>query len=168
MIKLNLGSGDKIIKGYFNVDLYSEKPWTIIDDITTLEKTIESLGLDHRKVDEIYSSHSLMCVPESRLLSTLKLWRRLLKKGGELIIETTDLDKQIREYNKDHFANSEIVVRSLFGDGVRDGEGLKYQFNSYLLGTWLERAGFKHITVISQPKHSKHKEEFNLTMRAVK
>jgi len=171
MIKLNLGSSDTYLKGYVNIDLYVDdidnRLVDIVDDITTLEKTIKTLGLDSVKVDEIYSSHSLMCVPENKMLDTLKLWRSLLKEEGKLIIETTDLGKQIDKYNE-NIRNSEKVIRSLFGNDVRDGNGLRYQFNYYILKRWLMRAGFKNITRINQPEHSGHDENFNLIVRAIK
>jgi len=170
MIKLNLGCGDKYLVGWFNVDLYADVV-DIRDDITTLTKTIHTLGLNdpagHFKVDEIYSAHSLMCVPEAQLKDTLVLWKELLKDGGRLVIETTDLDKQAVDISK-NCKNSEIIVHSLFGDGIQDGDGLKYQFNYYLLELWLRRAGFKEIKKIKQPDISEHKKEFNLAVEAIK
>ena len=164
MIRLNLGNGDKYLIGYYNVDLYADAV-DIRDDITTLEEIVKKFGLG--SVDEIYSSHSLMCVSERKMKNTLVLWKDLLKDGGRLVIETTDLDRQVEEYRKD-VRNSETVVRSLFGDGVQDGKGLKYQFNYYLLRLWLERAGFDIIRKIKQPEISEHKEDFNLTVEAIK
>jgi len=164
MIRLNLGCGKNYLEGYVNVDLYTDKV-DVKDDITILDKVRWRIGT--KKVNEIYSAHSLMCVPETQLLDTLKLWWDFLRDEGVLIIETVDLDKQIKEYNKD-IRNSEIVVRSLFGDNKQDGKGLRYQFNFYLLKLWLERAGFRNVEEIKQSEHSVHDSKYNLTVRAIK
>ena len=164
MIKLNLGCGYQYLEGYINVDLYAEKV-DERDDIEILERV--TTIMDESKFDEIYSAHSLMCVPEGKLLSTLTLWKGLLKEGGKLIIETTDLDKQIKKYNQD-IKHSEVVIRSLFGNDIMDGKGLRYQFNFYLLELWLKRAGFKNITKIEQPEYSVHNSKFNLIVEAIK
>ena len=169
-MKLNLGCGDQYLVGWFNVDLYADVV-DIRDDITTLTKTIHTLGLNdpagHFKVDEIYSAHSLMCVPEAQLKDTLVLWKELLKDGGRLVIETTDLDTQVDRYNK-NIKSSEKVIRSLFGNDIQDGKGLRYQFNYYLLRLWLERTGFSIIRKIKQPDFSEHQKEFNLIVEAIK
>jgi len=166
MIKLNLGCGDNYLAGYVNVDLYNDKA-DIKDDISSLVNVMVNCNLGQDTVDEIYSSHSLMCVPETMILGTLKHWNVLLKNGGKLIIETTDFEKQMLEYSNDR-ASAEIVMHSLFGDNIQDGAGLRYQFDFYLLKKWLERAGFKNITKIEQPKYSKHNKEFNLCVEATK
>lgn len=164
-IKLNLGCGRCILPGYINVDLYETGQEVFADDITKLNRL--SKDVKRGSVSEIYSSHSLMCVPEIKLIPVLKLWRSFLRRGGKLIIETTDLDKQISEYNRD-IKNSEIVVHSIFGDNMQDGAGLRYQFNLYLLKLWLKRAGFKSVRKIRQRKDSKHLLKYNLTVEAIK
>lgn len=163
-LKLNLGCGKNILDGYLNVDLFNRKA-DIIDDITTLTNVIKICGYDY--VEEIYSAHSLMCVPENKLLNTLKLWYKLLKEGGKLIIETTDFKKQIEEYINDRDCIKK-VIRSLFGNNKDDGDGLRYQFDYKLLKYWLSKAGFRNIKKIKQPKFSKHNEEYNLCVKANK
>lgn len=163
-IKLNLGCGDHCLEGYVNVDLYSAKA-DISDDITDLRHVYARFGAGN--ADEIYSAHSLMCVPEGKMMDTLLAWKGLLREGGRLVVETTDLDRQIGEYVRD-VRNARKVVRSLFGNGVRDGLGIRYQFNFDLLKMWLERAGFRDIKKISQPNHSRHNQEFNLAVEAIK
>lgn len=165
MIKLNLGCGDNILDGYINVDLYNDKA-DIKDDITSLiNVSVNSVKIG--TVDEIYSSHSLMCVPENRLKDTLKLWHSFLKEGGRIVIETTDFEKQMLEYSNDR-NNGGIVMRSLFGDNIQDGMGLRYQFDYWLLKSWLERSGFKDVKRIDQPSYSKHNPTYNLCVQATK
>lgn len=163
-IKLNLGCGNHYLENFCNIDLYANRV-DIRDDIETL--SIVRMTIGEGEVDKIYSAHSLMCIPEKRLLLALKTWRKLLKKNGKIIIETADFDRQIAEYNKD-VKNTESVMRSIFGDGAQDGKGLRYQFNFYLLRVWLIKAGFKNIKKIKQPRHSRHKQEFNLVVQATK
>jgi len=161
-IKLNLGCGKHILKKpYINVDLYENADFK--DDISKLPSIIYNYGFD--SIDEIYSAHSLMCVPENKMLDTLKLWYMLLKKGGVLIIETTDLDRQIYEFIN---GNEKKAIHSLFGDNIQDGLGIRYQFNYSLLNYWLTEAGFRNIEKTKQLEYSKHNEEYNLCVKAIK
>ena len=163
-IRLNLGSGKKCLNGYVNVDLYSYKA-EITDDIATLFEVTKIFGLN--SIEKIYSSHSLMCIPERKLLKALKIWKGLLKEDGILIIETTDFEKQVEEYIKDK-KSAKNVMYSLFGNNKDDGLGLRYQFDFDLLNYWLEKAGFRDIERIKQPEYSSHNEEYNLCVKGIK
>jgi len=165
MTKLNLGCGEHYLDGYINIDLYNNKA-DVNDDITSLLNLAVNF-VEHGTVDEIYSSHSLMCVPENKMLATLKLWHTFLKEGGKIIIETTDFEIQVNDYINDK-QNSSKVIRSLFGNNVDDGLGLRYQFDFWLLRRWLESAGFKYIKKVNQPEYSYHNEKYNLTVEAIK
>jgi SAM-dependent methyltransferase len=88
-MKIHLGCGGTYLEGYINID-YPTDDKTIMDvkadvyqDITTLEYADNSL-------DEIRSHHLFEHFNRVDALKLLVKWRRWLKPGGKLVIETPD------------------------------------------------------------------------------
>ncbi len=77
---LNLGCGNKPMKGYVNVDLYNEK---FADQIVDLNKT---LPWDDETYDLIYSDNVFEHV--QNLIQLIRECYRVLKKDGYLVIKT--------------------------------------------------------------------------------
>jgi len=75
MIKLNLGCGKKTLKSFINIDKFEKGKNIINDDITKLE------SIEKGTVDFIYSAHSLICVPETKLLDTFWASKPLLTEN---------------------------------------------------------------------------------------
>jgi predicted SAM-dependent methyltransferase len=88
MIRLNLGSGDKPIPGYINVDIASSrggKRPDIEDDVRILSTIEESYA------DEILAVHLIEHIDRWEVLDVLVRWNKILKPGGKLVIETPNL-----------------------------------------------------------------------------
>ena len=87
-IKLNLGCGDKILDGYINIDINTErrsnKP-DIIADIRDL-KTIKTAI-----ADEILAVHVIEHFFYWEAVPLLTSWRRILKPNGKIILECPNL-----------------------------------------------------------------------------
>ena len=81
---LNLGSGDKLLDGYQNIDPYA--PGAIADDQVTLQ-TIQD---DSSSL--IYSSHAIEHSGHRKTIKALKRWHAVLKTGGTLFISLPNLD----------------------------------------------------------------------------
>lgn len=98
LIKLNLGCGDKILKGYTNVDVVSERAGKLPDiicDIRYLEKFSDNYA------DEILAVHVVEHFWRWEVGAILKEWVRVLKPGGKMILECPNLTSACEEFLKD-------------------------------------------------------------------
>ena len=87
-VRLNLGCGDKILPGYINIDTAAErkgKKPDIVADIKNLKNIKTSIA------DEILAVHVIEHFYYWEVIPLLAGWRRILKKGGKLIIECPNL-----------------------------------------------------------------------------
>ena len=83
LVKLNLGCGDKILPGYVNVDVASEragKQPDVICDVRKLDK------FDTGHADEILAVHVVEHFWRWEVVDILKEWVRVLKPGGKMIL----------------------------------------------------------------------------------
>jgi ubiquinone/menaquinone biosynthesis C-methylase UbiE len=96
MIKLNLGCGDKILPGYINVDVASERAGKKPDVISDIRK----LTFNDNYADEILSVHVIEHFWRWEVFDILKEWIRVLKPGGRLILECPNLQSACEEFLK--------------------------------------------------------------------
>jgi glycosyltransferase involved in cell wall biosynthesis len=89
--KLNLGSGDKAMPGYVNVDLFKGP---IVDEIFQFD----DIPYKDASISGIHSEHSLEHVPFARVEKALNEWYRVLTPGGELLLKMPDFDDCCRKY----------------------------------------------------------------------
>ena len=97
-IKLNLGCGKRILKGYTNIDLHNTKA-DILHDLTT------PLLYDNNTVDEILAEHIVEHFHPEEWYRIVADWSRVLKPGGILHIYTPDIIRCA----KNLIAESEII-----------------------------------------------------------
>jgi len=98
LVKLNLGCGDKILPGYVNVDVASEragKQPDVICDVRKLEK------FDNGHADEILAVHVVEHFWRWEVVDILKEWVRVLKPGGKMILECPNLKSACEEFLKE-------------------------------------------------------------------
>lgn len=81
-MRLNLGCGGDLIAGYVNVDLYNERADVRCD--------VTKLPYDNDSTDEVLASHVIEHFDFKEAFNVLKEWRRVLKVGGLLVVETPD------------------------------------------------------------------------------
>jgi SAM-dependent methyltransferase len=94
-IKLNLGCGDKILPGYINVDVASERSGNrpdVISDIRDLN------GFPDAYADEVLAVHVVEHFWRWEVLEVLKEWCRVLKPGGKMILECPNLKSACEEF----------------------------------------------------------------------
>lgn len=82
MIKLNLGCGPQLMKGFVNVDSSEEEKPDVVADVVKLPYEDDS-------VDEIFASHILEHIDWR--VPALEEWHRVLKPGGLITVCVPDL-----------------------------------------------------------------------------
>ena len=108
-IKLNLGSRDRVIPGFKNMDCDAHPNVDYVGDVSNLSH------LKDGEVSEIYASHILEHFPHVRTLEILKEWNRVLEVGGILYIGVPDFKRTIEIYRKvGHL--TDWMVNFLWGD----------------------------------------------------
>ncbi len=88
-MKLHLGSGEKYLEGYINIDFPIEKH-TVQTPRADLFTDITKLSYPENSVDEIRSHHLFEHFSRAEALKLLVRWRSWLKPDGLLVIETPD------------------------------------------------------------------------------
>src|SRR3990167_5594341 len=81
LVKLYLGNGYEYWDGFVNIDL---NPSCAESDIY-MDCTDLSV-FDDNSIDEIHTYHTIEHIGHRRLVPMLIEWRRVLKKGGKIII----------------------------------------------------------------------------------
>jgi len=84
--RIDIGSGDNPNQGYVHVDIQDVPEVDIIS-------LADDLKLPDSSVEEIYSSHLIEHFTRTQLDTVLQEWRRVLKKGGTVVIKTPDILK---------------------------------------------------------------------------
>lgn len=139
VVRLNLGCGEKRLRGYINVDLYGTP-----DEYHDFTK----LPYPENSVDEILGVHILEHIFISKIEETLKNWYKVLKTGGRLILEMPDLKKILGFFQKDD-PNLFKTMYALYGKEVGSGrveDVHKWCWTFATLKPILEHIGFKDIT----------------------
>ncbi len=93
--KLNLGCGDKILPGYVNVDVVESRRGFKPDVICDLHK-LTPFG--DNSVDGILSVHVVEHFWRWEVLEILQEWVRVLKPGGQMILECPNLLAAANEF----------------------------------------------------------------------
>lgn len=127
-IKLNLGCSNNIKNGYINIDLYHNDPRVIISDVRNLS------FLEDNSVDEIIAHDILEHLPFHESSDILKEWCRVLKIGGIISIQTTNINEHILAlvHNKWNLARLNYMLFAGIGwtDGIsRDHDWHKSTYN---------------------------------------
>ena len=95
MKKLNLGCGDKLLEGYINVDVAPSRRGLEPDVLCDLH---ELSPFENESIDEILSVHVIEHFWRWEVIDILKEWRRVLKPGGQLILECPNLQSACERF----------------------------------------------------------------------
>ncbi len=91
-MKLHLGCGDKILKGFTNVDIRKKEGVDLVDDISSLSE------IKNESVELIYACHVLEHFGRYEYKKVLKRWYDVLETGGTLRLAVPDLKKVFHLY----------------------------------------------------------------------
>ena len=160
MIRLNLGCGDLIMKGWVNVDLYCE--------LADVKSDVRKLPFPDEYADEIYSSHVIEHFHFKEAFEVLKEWRRVLKPGGMITLETPDLYASCKKFVESDNDTRLGLYAHFFSEAWR-GPGFYHLFlyTEEQLRWTLEVCEFKNVARIRANRYI-GKEDICLGMTAEK
>lgn len=113
-LKLHLGCGNYYLEGYINID-FPPSEHTIMKPKADLFADLRSLYYKDGSVDEIRNHHVFEHFSRAEALKLLLTWRRWLKVGGRLHIETPDFDRCLIYYFFCGFKTKSEIGRHIFG-----------------------------------------------------
>ena len=130
MTKLNLGAGDTKFEGYLSVDKY--------DKAADVQADLADLPFEDNSVESIIAYQVIEHIPYNETEQMFKEMYRVLKPGGEALIECPDIE----------YAAMEICItgdiedkwlRHIWGEYYRPWDGNRYE-------DYLNHEGSKHVT----------------------
>lgn len=95
VVRLNLGCGDKILDGYINVDVSPSRAGKSPDVLCDLHRLSP---FSNDQADEILAVHVIEHFWRWEVVDILKEWLRVLKPGGQMILECPNLISACREF----------------------------------------------------------------------
>lgn len=137
--RINMGCGYDYKEGYLNIDLTDFVKADLVADTTDLSMLPDSY------YEEIYAKDVLEHIPRNKTEKTLKEWSRLLKDGGKIFIQTSNvinLAEMLKrvEYSKYEFQQS--MLQCLFGTQAHEGDFHYYGFTASQLSNMMKNVGF--------------------------
>ena len=159
MIKLNLGCGGMILPDYTNCDKYDER--------ADLKCDVVDLPFDDNSVDHIYASHIIEHFDFYQAFDVLKEWRRVLKEGGSLAVETPDLLGTCKAFIKGEESRRVELYGHFFATPWIDGQVHKFLYTETQIKWTLEKTGFKDIKKVPALRYIGC-EDINLKMECLK
>lgn len=138
-VKLNLGSRDRDIPGFKNMDIDKHANVDYVGDVSDLSR------FEDKSVSEIYASHILEHFPHTQTLKVLKEWRRVLNDGGILYIGVPDFRRTIELYTAINGIN-DWIINYLYGDQEYTTAFHYTAFDERRLSDFLLKAGFSEAS----------------------
>lgn len=164
LLKLNLGSGNRPLRGYINIDLHSPLS-NVCFNLTN------KLPFSDNSIDEIYARHLIEHFTRLEWQAVKKDWYRVLKPGGLLIIECPDIERCVKRF----LDNSEgrrwsYWIMTIYGgqDLFGPGHVHKNGFNLEKLSSDLEEEGFKVLEYSWLYDETPNPDGFNLHLKSIK
>lgn len=137
IMKLHLGCGNKILKGFINVDVREMEGVDLIDDVSKLK------SITNNSVDLIYACHVLEHFGRHEYMSVLKRWYEVLNDGGILRISVPNFSEIVNQYNK----NKDLpkLIGLLYGGQTYEQNYHYYAWDFESIEKDLISIGFKSV-----------------------
>lgn len=136
-MKLHIG-GRQVKEGWKILNIKKDDGVDFVGDICDLGQFATE------SIDEIYASHVLEHVPQSKALDTLKGINRVLKHGGKCYISVPDMDILAHMFINPQASPQEKfhVMRMMFGGQTDEFDFHFFGWNQLFLKDFLGQAGF--------------------------
>jgi len=137
-MKLNLGCGGDYKKGYLNVDAF---------DTTVADKIMSAFNLDLKdnSFDEVFMSQIIEHLGIVGSIFSLSECFRVLKPGGQLIIETPDIRKSFQKFLDGDRETRKNILPWIYGVDI-PGMSHRFCYPEDLLEKTLQDIGFVNIS----------------------
>ena len=160
-MKLNIGCGNYCLDEWVNLDIKKHDPKTnVLADARSLPFKDESF-------DEIYSSHLIEHFGFQETFGVLKEWKRVLREGGKLVVETPDflgLCNRFLIVDEEERVRMYTHIFGWFGDPLQLHQFL---YTATQLQWTLDLVGFRYITRVPALRYPGG-EDINLKMECLK
>ncbi len=139
-IRLNLGSRDRKIPGFLNMDIDAHEGVDIVGDVSDLSR------FEDGSVHQVFASNVLEHFPHPQTLSVLKEWHRVLRPGGILFVSVPDFARAVEIYK--HLGLEDWIQNFICGD-----QGYKTAFHyaifdDHRLRDLVLKAGFRECSLV--------------------
>lgn len=141
-IKLNLGSRNRTLPGFKNMDCDPHPGVDFVGDVSDLSRFANG------EIDEIYASHVLEHFPSDKTLPVLKEWGRVLKTNGILYVAVPDFRRAVELYLR--LGLNDWVQNYLWGDQHYPTAFHYAGFDEQKLTRLLSGAGFCDVQKVGQ------------------
>lgn len=148
-VKLHLGCGGDIKPGWVNVDLTVKHPEIVNLDITNTDQLAMTFG----DVDEIYAQEVIEHLHPSKLIPTLRGWRKLLRPGGKIQTTCPDAEWCIANMQKQREKESidgawfQDAQNRIFGSRRYPGDEHQQLMFREKVEDYFRAAGFEKIEI---------------------
>lgn len=145
-MKLNLGSRNRSLEGFHNVDCDAHPNVDTVADVS-------SLPFPENSAEIIYASHILEHFPHPKTISVLREWCRVLLPDGRLFVAVPDFERAVALYYATGL--QDWIVNFLYGDQEYKTAYHYTAFDEKRLRDFLQMAGFDRIERVAMfPFHA--------------
>ncbi len=137
-MKLNLGSRDRNMEGFKNMDIEKHPGVDYVGDVSDLSRFKDG------SIEEIYASNILEHFPAVRTVEVLKEWNRVLEDDGRLLISVPDFKRCAELYLE--YGLQDWIVNMLWGDQEYETAFHYTGFDHNRMLRLLAQANFKTAT----------------------
>jgi SAM-dependent methyltransferase len=140
--RLNLGCGGRPLRGFVNVDLLDGPGVDVVADLGA------RLPFEDGTADLVYASHVLEHFPTDAVPGILREWRRVLRRGGRILVAVPDLDEIAHRLvsNRGWFTPpNQPWIGAIYGGQRDELDFHKTGFTAPWLASLLSDAGFGSI-----------------------
>ena len=113
-LKLHIGCQEKYLDGYENIDLPPSEH-TVQEVRADKYADVRDLSYEENSITEIRSHHLLEHFSRQEALMLLACWRKWLKHGGLLVVETPDFEESAKKFLKASPEEQFVFGRHIYG-----------------------------------------------------
>lgn len=136
-LRLHVGSGDKRLEGWVNIDLKGLPGVDVVADVTQ--------GLQFENVEAVFAEHFLEHLGLDDAFAFLLESHRVLRPGGWLRLSTPNLDWVWQTHYRHDAEPDDKRLMALHTNRAFHGWGHHFVWNREMLGRALEACGFTDL-----------------------